>query len=132
MKANVFFSCLKYCNTNQSGKLVIFMFVPGCFCWEENLVTKTGAFDTPYPKNLKMYDSIDLKATNSCLKTYRYPGRILSWLSHSFMFLVPLWRHSHCGASLAPFNCFGSAGKCNSALCSRSVLVLPINCCILL
>lgn len=111
LKANMFFRCLVCYNNNQSEKLVIFLFVPSCFCWEENLVTKAGAFYTPYPKNVNMYDLIDLKAIDYCLKTYWSPDRNLSWLSHSFTFLIPLWGHSRCGASSAPFNCSGRAGK---------------------
>ena len=42
------------------------------------------------------------------------------------MFLVPLWECSRCGASSAPLNRFGSAGKCDSALCLYSVLLLVL------
>lgn len=89
LKANMFFSCLMFYNINQSEKLAIFMFVLGCFCWEENLVTKAGAFATPYPKNVNMYDLIDLKAINSCLKTWWSPGRSLSWLLTALCFWCP-------------------------------------------
>jgi len=70
LKADVFFSCLMCYNINQSEKLLIHLFVPGCLYCGENLVTEAGAFDTPYPKNVNMYNLIDLKAINSCLKTY--------------------------------------------------------------